>query len=399
MKRLWIVLVPALLAPVVLAAATHEQAGPRPAVSPVAASLPRSQRTAAPSERLLHNDPHTDPHAIADALVDDIDGVPPGERIDITTYWLESGRIAEALVRAHRRGVVVHLRVDASSRSRTPEAHTVAAELARTPDDGSWLHRDRHVAGADEGILHEKTFRFSRTGADRWVVVTGSWNAADSSDRNTYAAMWRVAGHEDVYDAFAAAEAAEKERMRGPGPARWFRGQGWAAYFLPLSHHAVAADASIDPVMRILRAVPATRTTRVRVAMYSMWDTRAAWIAAELARISRGGGHVVMVAGPTVDAATRATLRAAGGQVVNGCFPDGTFVHSKDMALTYVHRGRTVRWTWVGSDNWTSRGMTSDQAVLGLEGAGPQRQFVAAFAPLARRTDGLDGRTCRPRHD
>lgn len=397
MKRLWIATALALLAPVVLAAATREvrdERGPDLAVSPVAAPV-----AASPSVRLLHNDPNTDPHAISAAIADDIDGVPAGERIDIATYWLESRGIADALVRAHQRGAVVHLRVDSSSRSRTPEAHDVAVELARTPGDGSWLHRDKHFGGADEGILHEKTFRFSRTGADRDVVITGSWNAADSSDLNTYAAMWRVAGHPDVYDAFATAGADHRARMRGPHPARWFHGSGWAAYFLPLSHHAVPANAAIDPVMKILRAVPAAPTTQVRIAMYSMWDTRAAWISAELARISRGGGHVVMVAGPTVDAATRATLRSAGGRVINGCFPDGTFVHSKDMALRYVDHGRTVRWTWVGSDNWTSRGMTSDQAVLGLEGIAPQRQFMTAYAPLARRTDGLDGKTCEPRDD
>lgn len=349
--------------------------------------------------RLLHNDPRTRPHAISDAIVADIDGVPPGESVDVTTYWISSARIADALVRAHQRGVQVRVLLDDSRRTFTPEAARIEAELARTPGDGSWLRRSRQAARGDRGIMHEKTFRLSRTGRDTAVVITGSWNAADTSDTRTYAAMWRVAGRQDIYDAFAEVSRAQRDGVREARPLRRYSGSDWSAYFLPAVHHTDDARRRADPVLSILRKVPARRSTRLRIAMYSMWDTRAAWLAPELARISRGGGRVVLVAGPTVDRATRATVHRAGGRIVPGCYRDGTFVHGKDMAIRYVRDGRVRHWTWVGSDNWTTRGMAGDQASLGFSGRAAHRQFVEMFAPLAQRTDGLGPERCEPQTD
>lgn len=402
MKRPWTVSVLALLAPIPLLAAYTAQTGQAGPTGPTEETAPITRPASAPvvpdpSELLLHNDPHRDPHAISDALVADIDGVPTGERVDVTTYWLSSARIADALIRADARGVQIRMLFDGSRRSYTPEARRIA--LAVRDDPGSWVRRTDDAARGDEGIMHEKTFRFSRTGDDRWVVVTGSWNAADTSDTNTYGAMWRVAGHRDIYAAFAAVSSAQRDGVRERRPLREYGGAGWSAYFLPAGHDAESPDPRLDPVLRILRRVPANPESQVRIAMYSMWDARAAWLAAELARISQGGGHVVLVAGPTVDLATRDTVTAAGGRIVNGCYPDGTFIHGKDMALRYVRDGEVRHWTWVGSDNWTSVGMAGDQAALGLTGADAHRQFVAAFAPLARRTDGLGEAECVQRDD
>lgn len=359
---------------------------------------PATAATPPPTQRLLWNNPVTKPHAISDALVRDIGGVPAGGSIDVATYWIASARIADALVAAHQRGVRLRILLDSSPRAYTPEATRIEQELARTPGDGSSLTYDDRSTDTDEGIVHEKVFLLSATRAERWVVVAGSWNATDNSDNNTYAAMWRVAGRRGLYDAFSAALAEREARMTGPAPARWYSGARWAAYFLPLAHHAAeVVDPAADPVVAMLRAVPARRSSQVRILMYSMWGTRAGWIRNELARIARGGGRVILVAGPTVDPDIRRALRTAGAQVVSGCYPDGTFIHGKDMGLRYVKAGSTRHWTWIGSDNWSSRGTTSGQAVLGMKGRAAHDQFLAYFQPLARRSDGVFGAACVPR--
>jgi hypothetical protein len=396
MKRLGIFVGLALLAPVGWAVEASTSTWPGPersddATRQVAAPVPQPPVPAS-SERLLANDPQRRPHAIAEALVADIRRVPPGEQIDVTTYWLESDRIADALVLAHRRGAVVHVTVDPERRSWTPEAHRLVREFARTPGDGSWFRRDKRFPGGP--IVHEKTFRFSRTGADRWVVVTGSWNAADQADRTTWGTMWRVAGHHDIYDTYAAESLADTPRSAA---ARWHAGRGWAAYFMPFVPALTPGDHRADPVIRILRTVPARRGSSVRIAMFSMWDTRGAWITDELTRLARAGVSVQLVAGPTVSEPLRQRLRQAGATVVSGCFPDGTYVHLKDMALRYVVHGRVRTWTWVGSDNWVTNGLASSQAVLGLAGKDAYEQFAAAYRPLLRRTDGVSEAACRPR--
>lgn len=394
MKRLGFLCVLAFLTPLGLAV----QASTSPSADRPDAARPVERLAAAvapgPSERLLTNDPHRHSHAISDAIAADIAGVPRGERIDVATYWLASGRIADALVAAHRRGAVVHVTVDPEPRSHTSEAARVRRELARTPGDGSWFRQEKRFPGPP--ILHEKTFRFSRTGDERWVVVTGSWNAADASDRSTWGSMWRVAGHRDVYDAYAAQSLAARSRWTA---ARELGGRGWAAYFMPLAVGFTPADHRADPVVRILRRVPPRRGSTVRVAMFSMWDTRGQWLTDELVRLARGGATVQLVAGPTVSEPLRDQLRRAGATVVSGCFADGTFVHRKDMALRYRAGGRIRTWTWVGSDNWVTNGLASSQAVLGLAGEDAYDQFVASYRPLLRRTDGLPEGVCEPRED
>src|SRR5690242_16759360 len=53
-----------------------------------------------PSTRLLVTDPRHDPHGISVALVRDLDHVPAGGSIGVSTYWIGSRRILDALTRA-----------------------------------------------------------------------------------------------------------------------------------------------------------------------------------------------------------------------------------------------------------------------------------------------------------
>jgi hypothetical protein len=92
-------------------------------------------------------------------------------------------------------------------------------------------------------------------------------------------------------------------------------------------------------------------------------------------------------------------LRAAGVRVLPGCFADHTYTHAKDMAATWLAGGVRHFRTWVGSDNWTSQGMASDEAVVGIDGDEGYRTFSRAFALVAARTDGVSGTACSPRKD
>lgn len=374
-----------------LAGATGDPAPPAPeavAVAGEAAAAPYTPRT-----RLLANDPVRRPHAISDAIVASIDGTPAGESIEVSTFWISSERIGEALVRAFRRGVEVRVIV-ARNVGPTPQSAALDRLLGSDRSDRSWLVRSRTAARGPGGMMHEKTFRFSRVGDARWVTMTGSYNASDRADTDAYALMWQVVGRRDVYDAFDEVAAAQRSQRSDPRPFRAYRGPGWSAYFFPMR----LGDADVDPVVRRLDAIPARPGSVVRIAMFSMWGDRGHWIAARLADLAAGGARVGIVVGPATDPVLIESMRWAGVRVHPGCFADGRYAHHKDMAASYVVAGDRVHWTWVGSDNWTSRGTASDQAVLGMEGRATYVQFGRALALVTGRDDGRYGAECQPRH-
>src|SRR5690242_1123335 len=114
-----LVTVAAVVAPLTLQA--------QPAVAPPALAqgapraaeivLPRAVETV-PRTQLLYNDPRHRPHALSDAITANIAQVPPGEEIEVTTYWISSHRIARALTAAVRRGVRVHLIMAGNDKAR-----------------------------------------------------------------------------------------------------------------------------------------------------------------------------------------------------------------------------------------------------------------------------------------
>lgn len=343
-----------------------------------------------PQTTLLSNDPSRDPRAISDAITANIDATAPTESIDVSAYLIDSARIATALERAYQRGVAVRVILAGEPPRRTATSQALARALNADPDR-SWLVWSQSAARARGGLMHEKTFRFSRVGDTEWVTMTGSYNAADIADRASYATMWQIAGHHPIYEAFAAVAAEQRAQVAPTRPFRQFEGDGWSAYFFPSG----PLRPERDPVVARLDRIPAVPSTEIRIAMFSMWDERGIRIAERLAELSRGGAQVTFVAGPTVSADVLDTIRAGGVRVRSGCFADGRYAHGKDMSATYVVDGEREHWTWVGSDNWTSRGMESDQAVLGLSRVG-YREFGRAFVRLTSRDDGVFGSDCVP---
>ena len=349
---------------------------------------PAARHVDRPTTRLLTTDPVRDPHGISSRLVEDIDRVPAGARVAVSTYWIGSRRVLAALTRAHARGVVLHVVVAGVDRARTPGAVRLARLIHRAHDGSRWVWSAGAARTTGPGLMHEKTFRFSRVADERWVVVTGSDNVADDQDALTYAAMLRVSGRRDVWRAFERVGADQFRQRPLAHPLREYAGPGWSAYFLPMR------DDDPDPALQRLRAIPAAPTTTVRVVMYSMWGQRAEALSNQLARIVQGGGRVLLVAGPTVDPVVRDRLTAAGVRVRPGCWPDRTFAHGKDMTASFVRSGRHQDWTWVGSDNWTDGGTGHDQAVLAVRDRAVHRAFVRFVDTLVHRPGGVEGSAC-----
>ena len=106
--------------------------------------------------------------ALRDLLEARVDAVPEGGAIDWMTYYFRDSRLAEALARAHRRGVAVRICVEGRPRHRGAN-DAVIALLKREVGDG--LRVEHRLFGASH--LHSNLYAFS--GPVRHALV-GSFN-------------------------------------------------------------------------------------------------------------------------------------------------------------------------------------------------------------------------------
>lgn len=378
----------AVIVPLVVIAAALHVAGPERGSPTRAATVQRAEQVFSPPARtILASDPRRRPHAIARALARYVDGVPAGGTVKVETYFLGSSITYPALVRAFRRGVHVQVILNGSTRDRFPHGPRLADVLNADRGDRSWVVFTDLSARGPVGVRsidHNKVWRFSQVGDRRWVTVVGSYNNTDEADGHAYSMMWSLA-HRPLYEVLERTfQESRRDRPAGANPMRRFRGAGWSSYVLPSTIQTPGAD----PVMDALRAIPARPGTVVRIAMFTMWDSRGEWIADRLARMSRRGARIVFVAGPLVGRIPRYHLERAGVRIEGGCWPgDETFVHDKAMSASYDAAGGRRYWTWIGSDNWTTHTMNSDQTVVGLAGRDVHRTFVRHFGVLTERAD------------
>lgn len=344
-----------------------------------------------PRDDVVVTDPVRAPHGISDRLVRLVEATPAGASIEAAAYFVDSRRVTRALVRAHGRGVEVRLLVD-RSRLASSAGLRPLAQVLDTPGDRSWLRAVRGSARGTGGVMHQKSWLFSQVGAARHVTLVGSHNTSDLADSRAHAAMHQLVDPQ-VFRAFSQVFDQQARDRDLRAPFRHRRGEGWEAYFLP----ALGSGPRADPVMSRLAAIPARPGTRIRIAMFSMWDDRGRWIAERLAAMARRGADIAFVAGPTVAADVRRVLVSGGVRVRSGCFADGTFTHAKDMTATFTRHGRREHWTWIGSDNWTSNGLRSDDAVVGVRGRPAHDRLEEAFDRVWGRDDRVPLERCDPR--
>ncbi len=220
-----------------------------------------------------------------------------------------------------------------------------------------------------------------------------SRSRATSPDARAHASMWQWVDLE-VYAAFADVWATQVEMRDRPPRSRAFAGDGWQAYFSPLTRPVPAAD----PVMRRLAGIPARPGTVIRIAMYSMWDDRGGWIAHAGWRRwpAAAPGSSSSPARPSLRRSARSCVPA-----VSKWSPAASGTGPTRTPRTCRPRGssRAGGSSGPGSVRTTghSRGMSSDEAVLGVRSRSMHALFGAQVDRLQRRTGGVFDAGCQPR--
>jgi len=288
------------------------------------------------------------PRRLRDVLEERVDAVPAGGEIRWATYYFRDEALAEALLRAHRRGVRVMLAIEGAPRLRGANRAVIAmlGEAERGIGDGLRIvHRGlfRH--------LHEKLYCFSHPAP---VALIGSFNPSgrpDDDPRVIRAIGDQDRGHNYLVELTGPVVAPLMEHVallharRWPIGQRWsealnrpIRGDGLEIYFFPRRTH---------PLDRLLETLPSG--SRLRLAVSHLRDEG---IADRLGRLARRGVSIELLTEATqrrVPRRIEARIAGSGIRFSRYRHPDDLPMHSKFILAETPGE----RWLGFGSLNLT----------------------------------------------
>ena len=295
---------------------------------------------------------------LRDVLAEHVESVPPGGEILWATYYFRDIALAEALIRARRRGVNVKLCIEASPKLRSAN-DAVRQRLAAADGLGSGLHLIRHLLPAH---LHEKIYIFSHPSPTAFV---GSFNPSgnvpedplitrqigDQDRGHNYLAEFDDPPVLDNLKQHVLSLHAGRHGLfaRFIGPAADLTGDRYQIFYFPRS------DASV-----VARLLSERKYQRVRIAASHFRDGHLARL---LARMVRQGTSVEVIAHDTlsrVPARIEALAKAHGINFVRYAHPEGLPMHSKFILLTAPGFQRVL----FGSMNLTRTSLLLNHEIL-----------------------------------
>jgi hypothetical protein len=341
----------------------------------VAAERPRMPKDGVTS--VFFGDP-AHPGRLRDLLEKRIGRVPPGGEIVWITYYFRDERLADALIRAHRRGVRVLVSVEGRPRIRTAND----AVIARLADPETGIGAGLRVV--KRGLfrhLHEKLYCFSHP---QPMALAGSFNPSGNSPEDPR--IIRKIGDQDRGHNFLAEisgravgpliEHARALHDHAPSLFQRFS-RHWTK---PIRTHQLRAylfprlGSPLDPLLRNLKP-----GSRLRIAASHLRDTS---IATTLGVLAAAGVQVELLTEETqrrVPPQIERQLRANGVEFARYTHPDHLPMHNKFL-LAETPEGR---WSAFGSFNLTrtSRWLNTELLMVSEEDA--------VFEAFAGRWDAM----------
>ena len=340
-----------------------------------------------------------------------INHAPEGSVIRFAMYSFDRRDVANALLRAHKRGVNVQLIVNDNWTSyQTVRLRRV---LGTKPGKKSFYVICRGSCRGGKGNLHMKVYSFSRTGGATKVLMTGSGNLTNravSLQWNDQVTLLNAPGLFDVY--VKVFEQLKLDRRVSPRRVTYAGTDTLDALFYRTVAEPTSTVTSAtqprrrpkpadDPVLKRLKAVDCAAApgygnggrTRIRIMMYA-WMRDRSYLADRVAYLKRQGCdirvitsvsssrvvRIIKAAGiPTRSADYDLVENAEGELVVN------FYSHLKAMTLDGTYRGKSVRTIWTGSENWSGVSFLNDELTLQLSGDTVHAKYVKHFNLLWNR--------------
>lgn len=318
-----------------------------PAAHSAALDCQHRGKTSTPTTGAIFNDPAgtvSEQFRIIQAVVHDINGTPRGEDIRIATLAIQARSVVDALTAANRCGV--HVRVLVPGRAWDDNAvESLRKALGTDRSRNSWIARcdGSCTSDGDAGIMHVKSYLFSKVNGVHDVTVYSSGNLTQGQARTRWNDAYQLVGNADVYASATRFFDAMSHNAR-TSFRRVTKAEGYWQYYFPSgrSFHLDLLDAT--------RCHPASGVTTVDF-VASIWKDTA--VADKVADLHDAGCDIrVVVSLGKVERPVLHALRSRGVPThVQSADDPGGSTHSKYVAIRGKHDGYVVRTVYCGSLN------------------------------------------------
>jgi phosphatidylserine/phosphatidylglycerophosphate/cardiolipin synthase-like enzyme len=321
---------------------------------------------------------------LRDLLAERIEAVPAGGAIDWVTYYFRDRRLAEQLLRAHRRNVRVNVTLEGNPHVADANREVVAmlsgdrglGEGFRTV----CLPPRVPVPGRRMGNpnLHEKLYCFSHPEP---VAFVGSFNPSGDDPEERPDIIQEIGDHNRAHNVLVGIS--EPALVDGlVTHARWMHGARhgvWEQFFADGNRSLRGTNMEIHFLPRA-QSHPAARFlkrfgdgARIRVAASHLNGTTSI---KTLLRIARRGASIEILAEPTlrrVSLKAEKRLTAVGIPFRRVTHPESLPMHNKFVLVEQ----NSQRWVVFGSYNWSTLSFWINQEICAISS---QPQLFEAFA-------------------
>lgn len=352
-----------------------------------------------PSRGVTFNNPYggnAAKYRINTQLINTIDSVRQHHKIRIASWNFRSVGIANALIRAHRRGVSVRVLMDygnwnpdiPNSIARRTQIALAQGDKHRKHDMTSWLRRCRGSCRGNHGIAHTKFYTFDKVGKKKYVEMYGSANATLLAATIQWNDLFTLTKSKMRYREFIKVfNQMKRDHAVKQGYRDYPKGK------LDLGFYPYRGDGTKqDPVLKVLNNIRCTGATggtgvaghtKIRVAQTATYGARGLAISHRLAAMHHRGCNIRIVyamfgrqALQVLRAAHIPLTHLAYDADCNGIYDK--YVHMKSMTVSGVYGKNThARITWNGSANWTPVSLASDEVVGKIQRGGVTGKYAS----------------------
>ena len=342
-----------------------------------------------------------------------IDHTLGGETIRIAAYSFDRTDVMNALLRAHKRGA--RIKIILNDNWTSPQTLHLRRVLGHNRKHKSFLVICHGSCRGGPGNLHMKVYAFSRSGAARNVVITGSANMTDRAVSLQWNDLYTMNNERVLYDTFVKVfNQLKRDRAVSPRWVYFHDGTIDGQFYKTADGARTTAGSRVstrtftasklpgpsdDPVLNRLKKIRCSAVagaginghTVIRITMYGWNGTRGKWLANQVADLKRrgcdvrailgvpGGGIVKILRGAQIP------VKSADYKYINtGTETDPVWVvdfysHLKILAVNGNMAGKPVHSVWTGSENWSPMSFRNDEVILRVDSAPNYRKYAAWF--------------------
>jgi hypothetical protein len=310
---------------------------------------------------------------IATAIIKRLNGDRRGNIDQFSVYSIDDEPVANAAIRASRRGAGFRLIDDAHYPSKA--FRRLRRAIGTNVHRRSWTKvcRGSCRGPVGGGVMHSKIYLFSRG----HVVMEGSANLTGLSMKGQFNELF-VSNNLGLYRQFR--KLFYLMRRDRPSGYRTFSTGPFMIQAYPAS-----VRRSNDPIMRTLNGIGCRARrgygyrghTVLRIMMHGMTGDRGVYLARKVLSLKRHGCNVRMIWGNSIGSRVKHILRG----VPHTAYREGhPYTHGKVMICNGACLNhRLSRVVWNGSTNWSSGSARRDDIMTRIHGTGTYRQYKALY--------------------